>query len=128
MTKLEKLLTELERLDKERTPGEWLNGDWGGRCFMNHSHQRNSCDYKYTLNKESPCISLAPNITLIGYDEYGPVLNKNNAEFIVACANALPQLIKVIRIQNKALKLYACDESYEVCDARLALARVEELL
>jgi len=69
---------------EKATPGPWLKGGWTGQCFMNHLHGRDVCSYEYKLNTTSSEVSIEPNITLIGYNDHGPVLSDKNATHIAA--------------------------------------------
>lgn len=101
-------LKELEEKARAAKPGPYLKGSWSGLCHLNHQHGRSNCIYEYTLNKESPCISINPNITLIGYDEYGPVLEEEEAQYFCAAnPTAILSLIERLRECEDTLNCYA---------------------
>lgn len=73
---------QLRQIAEAATPGPWWKGSWSGQCHMPHMHGRGSCKYEYT-RKDSDCVSTEmENQTLIGYNDYGPVLAERDAQFI----------------------------------------------
>lgn len=89
----------LELLQKRKlaTQGEWINGSWSGQCHLKHEHKGHGfCKYNYTLHSNNRYsksqVVIEPNITLIGTDEYGPILNQENAVFITTAANKIESL------------------------------------
>jgi hypothetical protein len=114
-------IEELERLVKEATPGPWFAGYWSGSCHKpEHSGTRhpgpggdNGCVYDYELSAYgnfrcyvSAGTKEAPN-SLIGSDDYGPVLTEANAALIVAAVNSLPSLIQENKRLREALEPFA---------------------
>lgn len=99
-----------ERLEKA-TPGPWLKGSWRGQCKKSHYHGGESCKYDYTLDASAACVSTATeNQELIGYDDYGPVLGDNDAEFIAHAREDIPFLLseieRVTAERDEARKFY----------------------
>lgn len=85
--------------DALRTQGEWIKGCYNGQCHKKHKHKGKTgddpCIYEYTLD-ESPCVSIAPNITLIGWDDYGTVLGDDDANFIAAASRIAPDIRQLL--------------------------------
>jgi len=109
-------LKHLRELAEAATPGPWFKGTWTGRCFDDHKHGR-SCNYLYKKDLEPACVSIehTQNMQLIGYTDYGTMLNDSNAEFIAgsnpAVMLALLDRIQELEADNEALFRWAfCGE------------------
>lgn len=98
-------LTELETLAKAATPGPWFKGSWSGQCHLKHMHDRTICQYEYSKSN-SDCVSISnkENFELIGYDDYGTVLNTKDAAYIAAVnPETVLTLIETIRVMREAV-------------------------
>lgn len=97
----EQLIARVKRLSEEATPGPWVQGDVLGQCHMQHRHASSVCKYDYEIRADSHkarrCVSIAPKVTFIGWDDYGPVLKTEpDAAFIAAARTYLPRLAKMV--------------------------------
>jgi hypothetical protein len=110
-------LPDLEKLLESATARPWRQGMVSGRCEK-PAHGKNGhpgprgddpCEYTYRIVADDAYarsqIAVEPNITLIGTDDNGPVLQEKNAALIVAAVNALPELIAIARAAMKHVDL-----------------------
>lgn len=105
---MSKDIDALLALAEKATPGPWIQGMVNGRCRIKHEHGRGSCSYDYTISTddeyERHFVSIAPNVTLIGSDDNGPILSKSNAAFIAAASpDVVIALCKRVRDLESAL-------------------------
>jgi len=97
-------LDELEALLEKATPGPWIKGDWRGQCHIKHAHSGPpECKYDYTIDTKGDsgrCLSIGgpeDHVTLVGWNEWGPVLSAEDTALIAALRNAAPSLIAAAR-------------------------------
>lgn len=68
------------------TPGPWGNYSWSGRCNIDHApHGGAECKYDYTKSFGGDwerCVSAEGEVSLISFDDWGPVLNAADARHI----------------------------------------------
>lgn len=92
-------IKRLRELCEKATPGPWFAGSWSGRCYVNHLHSREICEYEHTKDtsgENSKCVSIDNDLYmgLIGWDDYGTVLrNSYTAQFIAEARTALPKCL-----------------------------------
>lgn len=84
-----RLVAEAREDDQRMTPGIWVNGRVEGRCHMKHQHGQGRCTYDYRIDPGGGSISIAPNVTLVGYDETDEILSPPNAAAIARQRNNL---------------------------------------
>lgn len=90
-------LRALRELHEKATPGPWENCAWTGQCHKRHQHGGPSCKY------DPVCLTgeyweqhvSANGHEIIGSDESGPILSREDASFIAAARNALPALLAI---------------------------------
>lgn len=125
----------LRSLAEKATPGPWRQGMVNGQC-RKPSHAKGGhpgprgndpCVYSYVIQCEDEYdrrfVSIEPNVTLIGSDDYGPMLSEANAAFIAA---ANPQTVVGLLDENddlhrelKAVVDYAIDVIHMPASAML---------
>ncbi len=104
------------------TGGPWVQGYVSGRCEKpgheqrRHPNQRGADPCEYTCRivtdtyHEQCCVSIIePNITLIGWDDNGPVLDAKDAAFIAFARTALPDALDEISDLRAQLSQLAAD-------------------
>lgn len=101
----------MNRPTQQRTPGPWRLGYVSGTCHINHESKRHpgppECVYNYTISADTDvnkcCVAALPNVQLIGFDDWGPVLNQADAAFIVEACNAHDALVaRVAELETDA--------------------------
>lgn len=103
-------LDDLEQKAQWASPGPWRQGKVAGQCMLKHQHTGAfHCTYTYRIETKSDgalrCIAIEPNITLVSYDDNGPVLSESNAAHIAANSpDVTLALIARIRELEEALR------------------------
>lgn len=101
-----KTIKRLEKLKKKAAKGKWIVGDVSGTCHIDHKTGYHSgppsCKYDWKIisgnKREKCCVSIKPNLTLIGYDDSGTMLkNPNTAALIAESNNALPDIAEFVK-------------------------------
>lgn len=101
------LIERLRELEGKATKGPWENCYYGGQCRKDHQHNVKDCHYELFKVEKEEIVSGAGKFELIGWNDYGPILSKENALFIAQSRNALPDLLDALSEAVSLLEFYS---------------------
>lgn len=93
-------LAALATRDADGTPGPWRTGRMDRRCTMNHAHSRDVCDYQPVGWSDEAeyfgrYVSTAKGLEVVGGNDYGPMLSRDDARLVAEMRTALPALLAI---------------------------------
>ena len=92
-------LAGMEQRAEKATTGPWSVGSVSGQCYMDHAHGRARCDYQYTVSGAQGVAFNGTDrpVTLVGWDDRGPILSAGDSAFIAAARTDVPALVAEVR-------------------------------
>ena len=114
-------LKEIEERLKSATPGPWGNYSWGGKCRISHEHDRIQCKYDmYKVDGDDffgRYVSTEKCQTIVGANDYGPILNLPDAKFIAHSPTDIAWLIERVKeLEEKIDQIESDAEDYRSLD------------
>lgn len=97
-------LYEIEVRVNAASPGPWFQGYWSGKCGLYHGQPAHpgppACVYTYHLVEGDDYfdryVSGPEPVTIVGAGENGPMISRQDAEFIANARQDIPRLLAEI--------------------------------